>query len=130
MRPSRPIALVLALLAAASAGAGRPSDASPASPSAPPVDRSHPKVDDSARSTSDAAGGATLSARWPLAAPASANLHPYDLAYLDDGTLLVTHPGAGEILAPYVARHAGFEVKLPTTQPAAAAAPAYEGVRP
>ncbi len=46
-----------------------------------------------------AAGSASVAARWPLAAPASANLHLYDLAYAADGTLLVTRPDAGEILA-------------------------------
>lgn len=45
------------------------------------------------------AGSASIVARWPLAAPASANLHLYDLAYLDDDTLLLTRPDAGEILA-------------------------------
>jgi Mg-chelatase subunit ChlD len=46
-----------------------------------------------------AAGGLEVRARWPLPAVASANLHLYDLAYLDDATLLLTDPGAGTILS-------------------------------
>ncbi len=44
-------------------------------------------------------GEITVTARWSLPEIASPNIHPYDLAYLDDRTLLLTNPDAGEILA-------------------------------
>ncbi len=50
-------------------------------------------------SASSAPGSAEVAARWPLPSTASANLHLYDLAYLNDDTLLLTQPVAGEILA-------------------------------
>jgi hypothetical protein len=45
-----------------------------------------------------AAGTFELRARWPLPASPTPNLHLYDLAYLNDTTLLLTQPDAGAIL--------------------------------
>jgi len=46
-----------------------------------------------------AAGALDVRARWELPPSPTTNLHLYDLAYLDDATLLVTEPLAGNILA-------------------------------
>lgn len=49
--------------------------------------------------TSIAAGAFEVRARWSLPASPTPNLHLHDLAYLGDGTLLLSQPDAGTILA-------------------------------